>query len=137
MALVVKNPFANAGDVRDAGLIPGSGISPGGGHGNPLQYSCPENPMDRGAWRGGAYGPWGRKESDTTEALGRTQLSTHTHTNFSICVSPNERGGKSRACSTLHFFYYSLYHQITVAHGTVDPLPYKTHESRNHVQLSF
>ena len=50
MALVVKNPLAKAGDVRVAGLIPGLGISPGGGHGNPLQYSCLENPMDRGAW---------------------------------------------------------------------------------------
>ena len=48
--LVVKNPPANAGDVRDAGSIPGSGRSPGGGHGNPLQYFCLENPMDRGAW---------------------------------------------------------------------------------------
>ena len=50
VALVVKNPPANAGDTRDAGLIPGSGRSPGGGHGNPLQYSCLENPMDREAW---------------------------------------------------------------------------------------
>ena len=50
-ALVVKNPPANAGDIRDAGLIPGSGRSPGGGHGNPLQHSCLENPMDKGAWR--------------------------------------------------------------------------------------
>ena len=48
MALVVKNPPANAGDVRDAGLISGLGRSPGGGNGNPLQYSCMENPMDRG-----------------------------------------------------------------------------------------
>ena len=46
---VVKNPSANAGDTRDAGSISGSGRSPGGGHGNPLQYSCLENPMDRGA----------------------------------------------------------------------------------------
>ena len=50
MTLVVKNPPANAGDVRDAGSIPGSGRSPGGGHDNPLQYSCLESPMDRGAW---------------------------------------------------------------------------------------
>ena len=48
---VVKNPPANAGDVGDLGLIPGWGRFPGGGHGNPLQYSCLENPMDRGAWR--------------------------------------------------------------------------------------
>ena len=47
---VVKNTPANAGDVRDSGSIPGSGRSPRGGHGNPLQYSCLENPMDRGAW---------------------------------------------------------------------------------------
>ena len=46
-----KNPPANAGDIRDVGLIPGSGSSPGGGHGNPLHYSCLENLLDRGAWR--------------------------------------------------------------------------------------
>ena len=51
MVLVVKILPANAGDVKDAGLIPGSGRSPGGGHGNPLQYSCLENPMDSGAWQ--------------------------------------------------------------------------------------
>ena len=50
VVLVVKNPPANAGDARDRGSIPGSGRSPGGGHGNPLQYSCLENPIDRGAW---------------------------------------------------------------------------------------
>ena len=50
MELVVKNPPANAGELRDASSISGSGRSPGGGNGNPLQYSCLENPMDRGAW---------------------------------------------------------------------------------------
>ena len=50
LALVVKNSPANAGDIRDEGLILGLGKSPRGGHGNPLQYSCLENPMDRGAW---------------------------------------------------------------------------------------
>ena len=49
VALVLKNSPANAGDVRDGSLIAGSGRSPGGGHGNPLQYSCLENPLDRGA----------------------------------------------------------------------------------------
>ena len=48
---VVKNLPSNVTDVRDAGSIPGSGRSPGGGHGNALQYSCLENPLDRGAWR--------------------------------------------------------------------------------------
>ena len=50
LCLVVKNPPANAGDLRDEGLIPRLRRSPGGGNGNPLQYSCLENPMDRGAW---------------------------------------------------------------------------------------
>ena len=48
---VVKNPSANAGNLRDESSIPGSGRSPGGGHGNPFQYSCLENPTDRGAFR--------------------------------------------------------------------------------------
>ena len=48
---MVKNLPANAGDLRDANLIPGWGRSPGGGHVSPLQYSCLENPMDRGAWQ--------------------------------------------------------------------------------------
>jgi len=56
MALVVKNPSANAGDVRDSGLIPGLGRSPGEGYGNPLQYSCLENPMDRGDWQATVHG---------------------------------------------------------------------------------
>ena len=51
-ALVVKTLLANAGDIKDEGLIPGLGRFPGGGHGNPLQYSCLENLMDRGAWWG-------------------------------------------------------------------------------------
>ena len=63
---MVKNLTANAGDLRDNSSIPGSGRSPGGEHGNPLQYSCQKGSMDRGAWR--AKSPQGRKESDTTEA---------------------------------------------------------------------
>ena len=51
VALMIKNMPDNAGDIRDLGSIPGSEKSPGGGHNNPLQYSCLENPMDRGAWR--------------------------------------------------------------------------------------
>ena len=56
VALVVKNLPANAGDLRDVGLIPGSGRSPGVGNGNPLQYPCLENPMDRGAWWATVHG---------------------------------------------------------------------------------
>ena len=51
VVLVVKNLPANAGDIRDMDSTPGSGRFPRGGHSNPLQYSCLENPMDRGAWR--------------------------------------------------------------------------------------
>ena len=59
---MLKNPPATVGDIRDLGLIPGSGRSPGEGNGNPLQYSCLENPIDKG---GCSLGP---KESDMTEA---------------------------------------------------------------------
>ena len=54
VALMVKNPPANAGDIRDTVSIPGSGRSPGEGNGNPLQYSCLENPRDGGAWSMGS-----------------------------------------------------------------------------------
>ena len=67
VVLVVKNLSANARDIRDTGLIPGSGRSPEGGHGNPLQYSCLENPVDRGAWQATVHR--GCKESDMTEAI--------------------------------------------------------------------
>ena len=51
VVLVIKNPPTSAGDIRNLGLIPGLGRSPGGGHDNPLQYSCLENPTDRGPWQ--------------------------------------------------------------------------------------
>ena len=63
LALMVKKPHANAGDVRDAGSVPGSGRFPGGRHGRPLQCSCLGNPMDRGAWGAMAHGV---AESDRT-----------------------------------------------------------------------
>ena len=63
--LVGKESSCNAGDTKDAGSFPGLGRTPGGGHGNPLQYSCLENPMDRRPWRASPQGP---KESDMTEA---------------------------------------------------------------------
>ena len=57
----------SACNARNPGLMPGLGRSPGEGNGNPLQYPCLENPMDRGAW--GGYNPWGHREPDTTERL--------------------------------------------------------------------
>ena len=65
MTLVVEKLPADAGDVRDAGLIAGSGRSPGEGHGNPLQYSYLENPHGQRSLAG--YSPWGRKMLDMTE----------------------------------------------------------------------
>ena len=67
MALGVKNQPANAGDVRDVGLISGLGRSPGGGYGSPLQYSYLENPHGQRSL--GSYSPWGCKESDMIEQL--------------------------------------------------------------------
>ena len=77
MTQLVKNPPANAGDLRDLGLIPGLGRSSGEGNGNPLQYSCLETPMDRGGRQAG-YSPWGPKEWDMTECA-----TIHTHTKYS------------------------------------------------------
>ena len=65
MALVVKNPPANIGDIRDVSSIPGLGRSPGGEESNPLQQSCLENPMDRGAWWATVHGV--AKSRTTTE----------------------------------------------------------------------
>ena len=67
---MIKNSSANAGDIRDAGSIPGLGGSPGGEHGNPLQYSCLENPIDRGAWQTAVHRV--TQESDTIEATWHT-----------------------------------------------------------------
>ena len=78
MALEVKNPPANAGDVREVGSIPGSGRFPGGGHGNPLQYSCLENLLEQRSLAG--YNPWGHKELETTKRL---------NTAYADCVEYN------------------------------------------------
>ena len=72
VALVVRNPPANVGDIRDVGSITGLGRSPGGGRGNPLQHSCLGNPMDRGAW-------WAIVHAVTQSQTQMKQLSIHTH----------------------------------------------------------
>ena len=82
VAGVVRNPPANAGDVRDMGPIPGLGRSPGEGYGHPLSVFLPGESQEE---PDGLYSPWGHKESDTTEATGHTH--THTHTkHFHECV---------------------------------------------------
>ena len=82
VVLVVKNSPASAENIRDVGSIPGWKRSPGGGRGNPLQYSCPENPMDRGPW-------WAMVHS---VAKSWTRLSTH-----ALCekqIAAEVQGGK-------------------------------------------
>ena len=77
MALVVKKPPTNAGDIRDSGLIPGWRISPGGGHGNPLQYSCLDDPTDKGAWQTTVQGV---TKSQTRLSSYVTTIYAYTHT---------------------------------------------------------
>ena len=72
---MVKNLPGNAGDIRDTGSIPGWGRSSGGGHGNPLQYSCLENPIDRGAWKAVVHR---LEESDIHEVTSHTGMQLHT-----------------------------------------------------------
>ena len=82
MVLVVKNPPTNAGNIRDKGSVPGLGKSSGGGHGNPLQYSCLENRMDGGAWWATVHGV----EKSLTRLK---QLSMHAPCfDTDLCCSP-------------------------------------------------
>ena len=80
LALVVKNLPANAGDIRDENSIPGSGRSPGEGHSSPLQYSCLENPMNRGAW-------WATVHRVTQSWTELKWLTTHTY----MCMEAGSR----------------------------------------------
>ena len=80
MALVVKNPSANAGDIREAGSVHGSGRSPREGIGNPLQYSCLESPLDRGTWQAAVHGI----------AKSQTWLSRHVHTHTQFLTGVNK-----------------------------------------------
>ena len=76
---MVENPPARAEDTRDMGSLPGLGRSPGGRNGYPLQYSCLENSMDRGAWQATVHGV----------AKSQTRLNTHTHTHTHVCIYLN------------------------------------------------
>ena len=97
VALVVKNPSANAGDAKDVGWIPGLGKSPGGlGHGNPLQYSCLENSMDRGAW-----GVTVHRVSKSWTQLKR--LSMHAHLQNNVKMHPDYKTYISSWYSTIPF----------------------------------
>ena len=81
VTLLVKSLLANAGDERDASSTPGSGRFPGGRHDNPLQYSCLENPMDKGAWRATGHG----SQTDITEIYSESRY----YTKASLNVNPS------------------------------------------------
>ena len=100
VALMVKNLPANSGDREDTSLIPGSGRSPGGGHGIPLQYSCLENPMDRGAWQPMVHRvtksqTWLKQLSSQAQHLGK--ISVLPYFCSSCCIT---------LCSLLIVLYY-------------------------------
>ena len=87
VALVVKNPLASVGDTGDTGSIPGSGRSPGEGHGNPFQCSCLESPMDRGTWKAIAHGVTKSQARFSDWACTHTHTHTHTHTpSVGVCT---------------------------------------------------
>ena len=88
VALMVKNPPANAGEVRDTGSIPGSGRYPGGGHGKPPQYACLENPMDREAWQATVY----RVTKSRTRVKG---LSTHIWNHLLSLLRHSQHGSQT------------------------------------------
>ena len=98
---MVKILPANAGNPRDAGLIPGSGRSPGGRNGNPLQYSCLENPMDRGGWRATVHGATRSQTWLSDFARMHTSLFGMIHSNQCL-VSPT---GSVRRCISLRLSY--------------------------------
>ena len=81
MALELKNLPANAGDIRDAGSIPGCGRFPEEKNGNPLQYSCLENPMDRGAWWATVRGVAKRRSQMSAHTCAHAHTCTHTASN--------------------------------------------------------
>ena len=101
VVLVVKNLSVNAGDVRDAGSIPGSGRSPRGGNGNPFQYSCLENPMDIGAW-------WAILLRVTQSQTQLMWFSTHTHRKTIIKSQKPLSWGVE-----LQWFYLAIYFKLS------------------------
>ena len=88
IVLVVKNKPASAGGIRDIGSIPGWGRLPGGGQGNPLQYSCLENPMDRGAWRATVQGVT-KSQTQLKRLSMYTCTENRAYIQYFLCVSQN------------------------------------------------
>ena len=108
---VVKNLPANTGDIRDLGLMPELGRSPGGGNGNPPQYSCLENFMDRGAWWSTVHGA----------AKSWIRLITHTSTQARGNDLPCDYCGYSKAKWVMDAVHTFNFHTISVETGTQEP----------------
>ena len=87
VVLTVKNLLANVGDVRDTSLIPGTGRSPEGGQGKPLQYSCLENPINRGAWRA----------TMGSQRVGHSEATEHAYTHTDWKKLKNEKNSTYKA----------------------------------------
>ena len=87
VALVVKNPPANAGNAREVDMIPRQGRSPGVGNGNPLQYSCLEHPMDRRPWQATVHGV----AMSRMRLSARARAHTHTHTNTHTQIQQSDK----------------------------------------------
>ena len=93
---MIKNPPANVGDIRDVSSLPGSERFPGGGNGNLLQYSCLENPMDRGAWRAAVHG--------VTQSW--TRLSDYTHTHMLLVSGDHLSGSYCTELTSAYVHYF-------------------------------
>ena len=104
---MVKNPPASVAAIEDMSSILGLGRSPGGGNGNPLQYSCLENPMDRGAWGGTVHGvakSWTRLKRLSTHAASDTQAGGGRHLNLKTWVLPGyDAGGREGEAPSSRF----------------------------------
>ena len=127
---MVKNPPANAGETGNAGSIPGSGRSPGGGQGNPLQFSCLENPMDRGAWRAIVHRvtkSWTRLKQFSMHTCMLSGITssplTHTYRDplwpHTVRVTSSQEGRLGSPLERLGFFFFFL----AAFHGLQDLSP--------------
>ena len=121
--LVVKNLTASAGDLRDVGLIPGLGRSPGEGNGNPLQYSCLENPMDRGAWWATVHGVERVRHDLATKPP--PPLSQHESLSLNGLCCPVRGSGNGISLSIFFFliFGHTKWHLGQSTSGILVPWP--------------